>query len=152
MTQRDNVSSLGILVRGALACREPPGGLDTPGHGRSSLRRELWGCGAKLRGMAPKGLMMIFQDRYGFPVECIRGRWFTNFIRLLLHTRRIKRGVWWDSMGLRVEQHLEAAISTQEPVCANCGVRDVECGGTCEELQNEDGRMINDEARDGVGL
>ena len=35
---------------------------------------------------------MQFLDRYGWPVEQIRGRWFVNFLRSLIHTRRIKRG------------------------------------------------------------
>jgi len=34
---------------------------------------------------------MAFLDKYGFPVERIRGRWFTNCLRLLLHTRKIRR-------------------------------------------------------------
>lgn len=29
---------------------------------------------------------MILRDKYGWPVERIRGRWFTNIIRLILHT------------------------------------------------------------------
>jgi len=29
---------------------------------------------------------MVFRDRYGWPVERIKGRPITNFIRLLLHT------------------------------------------------------------------
>ncbi len=33
----------------------------------------------------------VFLDRYGWPVERIQGRPFTNLIRLLLHTRGIKR-------------------------------------------------------------
>lgn len=35
---------------------------------------------------------MEFIAKDGFPVERIQGRWFTNFIRLLLHTRKIIRG------------------------------------------------------------
>ena len=37
---------------------------------------------------------MVFLDRWGYPVECIRGRWFQNFLRRLIHTRRIARGRW----------------------------------------------------------
>lgn len=35
---------------------------------------------------------MEFIAKDGFLVERIQGRWFTNFIRLLLHTRSIMRG------------------------------------------------------------
>lgn len=34
---------------------------------------------------------MEFLDRYGWPVERINGRPVVNFIRLLIHTRRIVR-------------------------------------------------------------
>ena len=37
---------------------------------------------------------MMFLDNYGWPVQRIKGRWFVNFIRLLLYTRKIKRGTW----------------------------------------------------------
>lgn len=37
---------------------------------------------------------MVFLDKYGWPVEKIKGRKFTNIIRLLLWTRKIKRGRW----------------------------------------------------------
>ncbi len=37
---------------------------------------------------------MYFLDRYGWPVECVKGRWFFNFLRRLLHTRRVGRGTW----------------------------------------------------------
>lgn len=35
---------------------------------------------------------MHFVDRHGWPVERIKGRPILNFIRLLIHTRRIRRG------------------------------------------------------------
>ena len=37
---------------------------------------------------------MVFLDKYGWPVERIRGHRLVNFLRLLLHTRRIRRGRW----------------------------------------------------------
>jgi hypothetical protein len=37
---------------------------------------------------------MQFLDKYGWPVERIKGRWFVNFMRLLLHTRKVKRGTF----------------------------------------------------------
>ena len=35
---------------------------------------------------------MVFLDKYGWPVECIKGRPVINFIRRVLHTRSIRRG------------------------------------------------------------
>jgi len=40
---------------------------------------------------------VILRDKYGWPVERIKGRWFTNIIRLILHTSlwqtwRLRRG------------------------------------------------------------
>lgn len=32
---------------------------------------------------------MVFLDKYDYPVETIKGRWVQNFIRRLIHTRRI---------------------------------------------------------------
>ena len=32
---------------------------------------------------------MLFFDKYGWPVERVKGRWFLNFLRLLIHTRKI---------------------------------------------------------------
>ena len=37
---------------------------------------------------------MVFLDKHGWPVETIKGRWVQNFLRRLLHTRRIVRGRW----------------------------------------------------------
>ena len=34
---------------------------------------------------------LIYLDKYGWPVERVKGRWFLNFIRLLIHTETIKR-------------------------------------------------------------
>ena len=33
----------------------------------------------------------IFVDKYGWPIEKIKGRWFFNFVRVLIHARGIKR-------------------------------------------------------------
>ncbi len=35
---------------------------------------------------------MQFLDKLGWPVERFKGRWFLNFLRLVIHTRKIKRG------------------------------------------------------------
>ena len=35
---------------------------------------------------------MIYLDKYGWPVERVKGRWFFNLLRLFIHTRQIKRG------------------------------------------------------------
>ena len=35
---------------------------------------------------------MQFLDKYGWPVERVKGRWFLNLLRLLVHTRKIKGG------------------------------------------------------------
>jgi len=35
---------------------------------------------------------MQYLDKLGWPVERVKGRWFFNFIRLLIHTRKIKKG------------------------------------------------------------
>ncbi len=35
-------------------------------------------------------LQLTYLDKYRYPVERIKGKWFINFIRLLLHTRRIQ--------------------------------------------------------------
>lgn len=35
-------------------------------------------------------MKLEFLDKYGWPVERFSGRPVTNFIRLLLHTRRIR--------------------------------------------------------------
>lgn len=37
---------------------------------------------------------MQFLDKHGWPVERIKGRRITNLIRLLIHTRKIRRGKW----------------------------------------------------------
>lgn len=31
-----------------------------------------------------------FYDKHGFPVERIKGRWFQNLLRLIIHTRKVK--------------------------------------------------------------
>jgi len=33
--------------------------------------------------------MLYYMDKYNYPVVRIKGRYIINFIRLLLHTRRI---------------------------------------------------------------
>ncbi len=37
---------------------------------------------------------MVFLDKYGWPVERTKGYKFFNFIRLLVHTRKVCRGYW----------------------------------------------------------
>jgi len=46
---------------------------------------------------------VYFLDKYGFPVECVKGRWGLNIIRLLIHTRKISRRCenierYWEAM------------------------------------------------------
>ena len=38
---------------------------------------------------------MQYLDKYGWPVERIEGRYIQNFIRLLLHTRKVVKH--WES-------------------------------------------------------
>ena len=38
-----------------------------------------------------KGNVMYFLDKYGWPIECVKGRWFFNLCRRLIHTRKIRR-------------------------------------------------------------
>ncbi len=35
---------------------------------------------------------MYFLDRSGWPLELIKGRWFWNCVRVLIHARGIRRG------------------------------------------------------------
>jgi len=35
-------------------------------------------------------MKIIFEDEYGFPVERISGKYVTNFIRLLIHTKKLR--------------------------------------------------------------
>lgn len=35
---------------------------------------------------------LVYLDKYGWPVERVKGRWFLNFIRLLIHTDKIIPG------------------------------------------------------------
>jgi len=35
---------------------------------------------------------MQYLDKLGWPVERVKRKWFFNFIRLLIHTRKIKKG------------------------------------------------------------
>ena len=37
---------------------------------------------------------MVFLDKYGYPIEKIKGRWFSNLIRTIFYCRNIKRGKW----------------------------------------------------------
>lgn len=42
---------------------------------------------------------MQFLDRLGWPVERIKGRYVLNFLRLLIHTKKIKRGKFQHTTG-----------------------------------------------------
>lgn len=57
-----------------------------------------------------------FLDGHGWPVERIKGRRIQNFLRLLIHTRKIKRGPW----------------QTQQSDSDSC------CGATCEPVGTKD--------------
>ena len=37
---------------------------------------------------------MVFLDKFGWPVETVKGRPVLNLLRLLIHTRKIRRGTW----------------------------------------------------------
>lgn len=39
---------------------------------------------------------MQYLDKAGWPIEMVKGRWFRNFLRRLIHTRKLKRGTWQD--------------------------------------------------------
>ena len=34
-------------------------------------------------------MKLYYLDKLGWPIERIRGRWFVNFLRLLIHTYKI---------------------------------------------------------------
>jgi len=51
---------------------------------------------------------MVFLCKNGFPVELIKGKWFKNFLRLLVHTRSIKRGVWVSGKVVTASRLIEA--------------------------------------------
>lgn len=42
---------------------------------------------------------MQYLDKAGWPVENVKGRWFRNFLRRLIHTRQLKRGSWPEGKG-----------------------------------------------------
>ena len=35
---------------------------------------------------------MHFLDKRGWPIERVTGRWVLNFLRLIIHTRKVRRG------------------------------------------------------------
>ena len=37
---------------------------------------------------------MVFLDCWGYPIELAKGHRLRNLLRILIHTRRICRGVW----------------------------------------------------------
>jgi hypothetical protein len=37
---------------------------------------------------------VVCLDYLGYPIERIKGRWLLTILRLLIHTRRIRRGYW----------------------------------------------------------
>lgn len=39
---------------------------------------------------------MVFLDRYGWPVERIKGRYVKNFIRLIIHSRSFVSEKEWE--------------------------------------------------------
>lgn len=34
-------------------------------------------------------MKLYYLDKLGWPVECVKGRWFLNFIRRLIYTRKV---------------------------------------------------------------
>lgn len=48
-------------------------------------------------------MKFMIADKHGFPVEKIKGRWFTNIIRLLIHGRRLSCRSCFDSRNKKIE-------------------------------------------------
>jgi hypothetical protein len=48
-----------------------------------------WKCGGRGQMIYQGNLNIQFLDKYGWPVERIKGRKILNFIRLIIHTRNI---------------------------------------------------------------
>lgn len=51
---------------------------------------------------------MYFLDKYSWPVETIKGRPVLNFIRRLIHTRKIVR--WWSA-----PQRMDVSVDCTAP-------------------------------------
>ncbi len=49
--------------------------------------------------------MMYFLDKHGWPVETIRGRPALNFLRRVIHTRRVVK--WWSA-----PQRIDVSLGT----------------------------------------
>jgi len=47
---------------------------------------------------------MKFLDKYGWPIERIKGRWFFNLLRILIHTRKIKE---WPDLKFKIDSRWE---------------------------------------------
>ncbi len=49
---------------------------------------------------------MVFLDKLGWPIELIKGRPITNFIRCLIHTRKIVRK--WEPTPQKPDPHAQS--------------------------------------------
>ncbi len=54
---------------------------------------------------------MVYLDKYGWPVERIKGRWFFNLLRLIIHTRSIKRGRFEYTVGVNKQMHTDSTAT-----------------------------------------
>ena len=57
---------------------------------------------------------MVFLDSNGWPVERVNGRRMFNFLRLVIHTRKIIRNSTWKRFSERVDSYLEGEITEWE--------------------------------------
>jgi len=63
---------------------------------------------------------MYFLDKYGYPVERVKGRWGLNIIRLLIHTRKISRRCE------NIEQQEDKDLQRRwEAIMKDCDVKEV---------------------------
>ena len=53
---------------------------------------------------------MVFLDRLGWPVETVKGRPVLNFLRLLIHTRKVVRR--WEPPPQRVDVTVTACVQS----------------------------------------
>ena len=42
---------------------------------------------------------LLFLDKHNFPIEKIKGRYIQNFLRIVIHTRRIMKYKTWVAYG-----------------------------------------------------
>lgn len=57
---------------------------------------------------------MVYLDKYGWPVERVKGRWFFNLLRLIIHTRCIKKGRFKHVVGANKQMQTDANSRTSD--------------------------------------